>query len=269
VDCGLDDGLLRRNCAVHVQQHEAVANLCLLRQHVKVFLLSALVKLRSPRGVPSLRTCLLTGFNHSAHIMQLPNFIQDMILQVRKGIPANLLTHLRRELFMACWAILLSDPEFCKAYFCGILILCWDGVWRRVFPRFFTYLADYPERCLIAGIREQGGFPCPCCYIKKHDMFHMGSVADMAAQLRNIRINEEWLQANIEEARTMIYKDGLAIANAGVEKLLKPRGLTPIRVCKKVVASTHSNLLVPECIFHPASGIGLQLLPDVCTRRSP
>jgi hypothetical protein len=132
---------------------------------------------------------------------------------------------------MACWAILLSDPDFRKAYFCGIVILCWDGVWRHVFPRFFTYSADYPERCLIAGIRENGGYPCPRCYMKKQDMFQMGSITDMAARLAKIRIDSDWLQDNIDKARHKIYKGGLAIANPTVESLLKPWGLTPIKVC--------------------------------------
>ena len=33
-----------------------------------------------------------------------------------------------------------------KAYKFGILILCADGILRRVFPRIFIYSADYPEK---------------------------------------------------------------------------------------------------------------------------
>ena len=33
-----------------------------------------------------------------------------------------------------------------KAYEFGILILCADGILRRVFPRIFIYSADYPEK---------------------------------------------------------------------------------------------------------------------------
>lgn len=56
-----------------------------------------------------------------------------------------LITHLKRELFQAIWYMLLSDPEFLDAYKNGILIVCADGVARLVFPRFFSYSADYPE----------------------------------------------------------------------------------------------------------------------------
>jgi Plavaka transposase len=45
----------------------------------------------------------------------------------------------------AIWDLLL-DEEFLHAYEHGIIIECGDGVTRRVFPRFFTYSADYPEK---------------------------------------------------------------------------------------------------------------------------
>ena len=43
------------------------------------------------------------------------------------------------------WQILLDD-EFIDAYENGIIITFPDGIQRRVFPRFFTYSADYPEK---------------------------------------------------------------------------------------------------------------------------
>jgi hypothetical protein len=43
------------------------------------------------------------------------------------------------------WELLL-DPEFLHAYEHGIVLKCADGVVRRIFPRFFTYSADYPEK---------------------------------------------------------------------------------------------------------------------------
>ena len=45
----------------------------------------------------------------------------------------------------AQWKIIL-DEEFVEAYRHGIVVLCWDGVQRRFFPRIFTYAADYPEK---------------------------------------------------------------------------------------------------------------------------
>ncbi len=36
------------------------------------------------------------------------------------------------------------------AYRDGILLQCGDGILRRLFPRFFTYSADYPEKYVAA-----------------------------------------------------------------------------------------------------------------------
>lgn len=43
------------------------------------------------------------------------------------------------------WQILLDD-KFTDAYDIGIVIAFPDGIQRRLFPRFFTYSADYPEK---------------------------------------------------------------------------------------------------------------------------
>jgi hypothetical protein len=56
-----------------------------------------------------------------------------------------MLAHLRRELFHGAQSIILDD-EFLEAYEHGVVILCYDGVERRVFPRIFIYSADYPEK---------------------------------------------------------------------------------------------------------------------------
>jgi hypothetical protein len=45
----------------------------------------------------------------------------------------------------AIWELLLN-PDFMHAYEHGIVICCADGITRRVYPRFFTYSADYPEK---------------------------------------------------------------------------------------------------------------------------
>jgi len=41
---------------------------------------------------------------------------------------------------------LLQDPEFLDAYINGMIVECIDGIKRRLFPRFFIYSADYPEK---------------------------------------------------------------------------------------------------------------------------
>jgi hypothetical protein len=51
------------------------------------------------------------------------------------------------------WHILLDD-DFTDAYENGIIITFPDGIQRRVFPRFFTYSADYPESELVLFSRN-------------------------------------------------------------------------------------------------------------------
>lgn len=56
-----------------------------------------------------------------------------------------LLTHCKRELLHQVWRLMLDD-EFLDAYQHGIVLRCYDGVVRRIYPRIFTYSADYPEK---------------------------------------------------------------------------------------------------------------------------
>ena len=58
----------------------------------------------------------------------------------------DILTHCRRELIHAVWNLLLDDA-FIHTFKYGMVIKCADGVERRVYPQFFTYSADYPEKC--------------------------------------------------------------------------------------------------------------------------
>lgn len=55
------------------------------------------------------------------------------------------MTHCHRELFHEQWRILLDD-DFLEAWLHGIVVMCFDGILRRFYPRIFTYSADYPEK---------------------------------------------------------------------------------------------------------------------------
>jgi hypothetical protein len=78
---------------------------------------------------------------HPTHVCtnQLPASLENFLNN------ADLLAHCKRELFHAVWNILL-DKEFLEAYKNGIVVKCYDGKYRRVYPRIFTYSADYPEK---------------------------------------------------------------------------------------------------------------------------
>jgi hypothetical protein len=72
---------------------------------------------------------------------------------VKTGASSKLLTHCRQELIHAAWELLLDD-DFVEGYRLGWVIKCEDGVTRRLFPRIFTYSADYPEKCATPFIHE-------------------------------------------------------------------------------------------------------------------
>jgi len=65
--------------------------------------------------------------------------------------------HCCRELIHAVWNLLLDDA-FIYAFKYGMVIKCANGVERRVYPRFFTYSADYPEKCVFSYWYS---FSCP------------------------------------------------------------------------------------------------------------
>jgi len=62
-----------------------------------------------------------------------------------KAPSASILTHLKQDLIHAIWELLM-DEEFMHAYKHGIIIECADGILWCIFPQFFTYGADYPEK---------------------------------------------------------------------------------------------------------------------------
>lgn len=41
---------------------------------------------------------------------------------------------------------IILDDEFLTAYKHGIVLQCADKIYRRIYPRLFTYSADYPEK---------------------------------------------------------------------------------------------------------------------------
>ena len=94
-------------------------------------------------GQPNSGAC-----QHVAYIPSLPDSFQDFAASFcsKWGTQKrDLMTHCRRELMHGVWKFLL-DADFIHAYKCGMVVKCADGIERRVYPRFFTYSADYPEK---------------------------------------------------------------------------------------------------------------------------
>ncbi|TEB23984.1 hypothetical protein FA13DRAFT_1577104, partial [Coprinellus micaceus] len=194
------------------------------------------------RALPNSGAC-----QHVAYIPSLPDSLQDDLSQWHskfsaKSHRADLMTHCRRELMHGIWRILLSDEEFLHAYKYGIVIKCIDGIERRVFPRIFTYSADYPEkqvlvsilihfttdidftRVLLATIRDKGLCGCPRCLIPKEKFQFMGRVRDLHLRVAQSRT---FLWERVDVARFFIYKRGHGIKSARVEDLLKETSSVP------------------------------------------
>ena len=85
--------------------------------------------------------------NREAHsLLQLPHDFQDKYHKHYGNASSDdVYTHCKRELMHTIWKLLL-DGQFADAYKNGIVIKFFDGITHRVFPRFFTYSADYPEK---------------------------------------------------------------------------------------------------------------------------
>ncbi|KAG2743859.1 hypothetical protein P692DRAFT_20878151 [Suillus brevipes Sb2] len=163
---------------------------------------------------PTSGACHLVGF-----LPSLPDCVKDLLSslpRVSKTGMIALQTHCRRELFQACWNILL-DADFIHAYRHGIVLLCPDNIIKRVFPRIFTYSADYPEKVLIATIKDMGSCPCPRCLIPKSSFDFLGLVGDMRDRLGSLRT---YSLAKVTNAREFIYRQGNTVDSSKVQTIL-------------------------------------------------
>ncbi|KAF5319789.1 hypothetical protein D9611_012833 [Ephemerocybe angulata] len=173
------------------------------------------------RAIPNSGAC-----QHVGYIPSLPDSFQDDLAKWHTNPKqrADLLSHCRRELMHGVWKILLSDEEFQHAYKYGIVIKCLDGVERRVYPRIFTYSADYPEKVLLATIRVGGTCLCPRCLVTKAKADQMGTPADMRTRVSKVR---KYMAENIRHAREWIYKFGRGVKSKVVEDYLKETSSVP------------------------------------------
>ncbi|KAF7291204.1 GLOBIN domain-containing protein [Mycena indigotica] len=168
------------------------------------------------------------GF-HAAYFPSLPDDIHDFFSTTFNGekLRPEVVTHLKRELMHAVWAMLL-DGKFLDAYENGIRIVCLDGIERLFFPRFFTYGADYPEKVLLATIRNLGGCPCPKCLIKLTEIPNVGTKADLKRRA-NKRVDTERWRDTIEMVRRWIFENGRLVAGKAVNTVLQPFSWIPTR----------------------------------------
>ncbi|KIK35174.1 hypothetical protein CY34DRAFT_56217, partial [Suillus luteus UH-Slu-Lm8-n1] len=161
--------------------------------------------------------------NHVAYFETLPDSFEAFT--DGNGLNSDCTTHCHREFFHEQWKILLDD-EFLEAYEHGIVVCCCDGIMRRFYPRIFTYSADYPEKVLIATVRNLGGCPCPHCLISKNQIQNMGMPQDRR-QCQTLSRSDERRRMTVNNARSLIYEQNFAVGSAAVERILKPHSWVP------------------------------------------
>ncbi|TCD66065.1 hypothetical protein EIP91_001873 [Steccherinum ochraceum] len=167
--------------------------------------------------------------HHLAYIPSLPDTFQDAYKEFfSKAASSAVITHCKRELMQAIWELLLDD-DFMEAYENGILLRFADGIIRRVFPRFFSYSADYPEKVLLTTIRYLGRCPCPRCLVLKSEIAALGTPADMKRRLKDMRVDDHPRRSKIERVRTFIFNMGLSLASKWLGGLLDPYSWVPTR----------------------------------------
>jgi hypothetical protein len=100
------------------------------------------------------------AIKHIAYIPPFPDLLQDQLKAFHQKWDSqqrDILAHCRRGLMHGVWNLLLDD-EFLHAYQYGMVVHCHDGIKRRVYPRIFTYSADYPEKWVLLSPS------CLCCH---------------------------------------------------------------------------------------------------------
>lgn len=166
---------------------------------------------------------------------QLPHDFQDKYGRHYGHASSDIYTHCKHELTHTIWKLLLNAC-FIDAYKHGIVIKFYNDIGCCIFPKFFTYAADYPEkwvlcskfltnlmqksRILLACIKFLETCPCPCCLITKKDITNMESHADMNTWQNKIQINNQELRTKITNAYKAISKYGASINGICVQNLL-------------------------------------------------
>ncbi|KAF8594867.1 hypothetical protein BDV93DRAFT_458195 [Ceratobasidium sp. AG-I] len=200
------------------------------------------------------------------HVGYLPKaYIQAKVERAlsEKAISESMSTHIDREIFHACWRALLSD-NFIEAYRTGLVIDCLDGARRRLYPRIFTYSADYLEKIQVSTIRKFGLIPSPQDLDAKANIHMLGSVSDRRTRINNPRVNDLNSRQLVYDARQKIYQSGYGIGSDAVEALLKPTSSVPTMnaFAERLVEFSFKlyPMLVPDTLYELDLGVCKALL---------
>ncbi|TCD64617.1 hypothetical protein EIP91_003851 [Steccherinum ochraceum] len=196
--------------------------------------------------------------HHVAYIPSLPDTFQDIYSQIFGfAATADTIRHCKRELMHAIWLLLLDD-EFMAAYEHGIVLRFADGICRRVFPRIFTYSADYPEKVLLAAIRYLAKCPCPRCLVLKSDIAGLGTQADRQTR-ENAREDGPSKWYDIQRVRRWLYVLGLSFGVKRIKETLEAYSGTATRNAFSIRLAPFGfnsyNMFVPDLLHEFELGV--------------
>ncbi|OCB90166.1 hypothetical protein A7U60_g2627 [Sanghuangporus baumii] len=196
--------------------------------------------------------------HHIAYIPLLPGNIQDVYHKhYGRTASSELLTHLKRELMQAVLRLVLLQDDVLDTYENGFIFDCNDKVTRRLFPRFMIYSADYPERTLIATIRNLGRYPCPSCLTPLSEVHLLGTVADKRSR-KEKRTDDSIKHGKILKARKLIFDDGFAVESMKIKDILNFGGLLPINNAFSALAPlgfNYHDLFIPDLMHEFELGV--------------
>ncbi|XP_006456998.1 hypothetical protein AGABI2DRAFT_47183, partial [Agaricus bisporus var. bisporus H97] len=158
--------------------------------------------------------------HHLAYLPSVPDLVQDTYKEsFGKAAADPVITFIKRDLVQAVWSHLL-DAEFLEAYKNGIVVKCGDEIWRRLYPRFFVYSADYPEKTLLAGLQQKGTWFCPTCLTKLEQIWKLGMKMHDKIWSRKFRIDSARIQEKINNAREWIFGKGVSVSSVKIKDYL-------------------------------------------------
>ncbi|KAG6808787.1 hypothetical protein H0H92_002888 [Tricholoma furcatifolium] len=193
---------------------------------------------------------------------ELPDIVQE-VYQRTFGVSASssILTHLKRELIHGAWKIILTD-EFKNIYREGIVLLCGDGICRRLYLRFFCYSADYPERTLMACIKQMGIYLCATCQIMKAQIQRLGTKLHDIIWSGKHRMDSSQHLAEIRKARKIIFQKGYAATGKAIERKLGYSFVPIENAFSSLLLSAKQNyfdLFVPDLMHEIELGVWKQI----------
>ncbi|KAJ3560091.1 hypothetical protein NP233_g11062 [Leucocoprinus birnbaumii] len=194
------------------------------------------------------------AMHHLAYIPSLPESFKAFASGLYSGSWRNqeskVVAHCWRELMHAAWCLILDD-KFLHAYQYGIVVTCIDGVERRVYPRIFSYSADYPEKALLANIRDKGLYPCPRCLVHCSELHNLGLRRDKKTRMEKI---QTFLFDKVSTARDAIYRLGHTLRGPAIERLLN--GISAVATINAFVDRLGKD-------FNPSTMLTVDLLHEI------